>query len=74
MRPEPAPGPDASVEPVPTPPLAQRLTLLLTLGIFAALIWVSSVQTGFSLPNNPPLPFWHVMFQNIDISSERPGS
>ena len=48
MRPEPAPGPDASVEPVPAPPLAQRLTLLGTLGIFAALIWVSSSQTGFS--------------------------
>ena len=48
MRPEPRPGPDAEVAPVPAPPLAQRLTLLLTLGIFAALIWLSSVQTGFS--------------------------
>ena len=48
MRPEPRPGPDAPVEPAPAPPLAKRLTLLLTLGIFAALVWVSANQTGFS--------------------------
>lgn len=48
MRPDPRPAPNADVEPIPTPPLAQRLTLLLTFGIFGALIYVSSLQTGFS--------------------------
>jgi len=31
------------------------------------------VQTGFTLPNGKPLPFWHVMFQNLEISAERGG-
>lgn len=25
------------------------------------------VKTGFTLPNGKPLPFWHVMFQNISV-------
>ncbi len=31
----------------------------------------SPVRTGFTLPNGKPLPFWHVMFQNLDIESSR---
>lgn len=27
------------------------------------------VKTGFTLPNGKPLPFWHVMFQNLSISA-----
>jgi hypothetical protein len=30
-----------------------------------------NVSTGFQLPNGMELPFWHVMFENLDISSER---
>jgi hypothetical protein len=30
-----------------------------------------NVSTGFQLPNGKELPFWHVMFENLDISSER---
>ncbi len=30
-----------------------------------------NVSTGFTLPNGKELPFWHVMFQNLDIESER---
>ena len=30
-----------------------------------------NVSTGFQLPNGKELPFWHVMFQNLEISSER---
>lgn len=30
-----------------------------------------NVKTGFTLPNGMELPFWHVMFENLDISSER---
>lgn len=29
------------------------------------------VKTGFELPNGMELPFWHVMFENLDISSAR---
>lgn len=29
------------------------------------------VETGFSLPNGMELPFWHVMFENLDIESQR---
>lgn len=29
------------------------------------------VDTGFTLPNGNPLPFWHVMFEGIQVSSER---
>jgi len=31
----------------------------------------SPVKTGFTLPNGQPLPFWHVMFENIDVSANR---
>lgn len=31
------------------------------------------VQTGFTLPNGVQLPFWHVMFENLDIRAERTG-
>ncbi len=30
-----------------------------------------NVSTGFQLPNGKELPFWHVMFQNLEISSQR---
>jgi hypothetical protein len=30
-----------------------------------------NVSTGFTLPNGKELPFWHVMFQNLEIESER---
>jgi len=30
-----------------------------------------NVSTGFQLPNGKELPFWHVMFQNLDIQSQR---
>ena len=33
----------------------------------------SNVKTGFTLPNGNPLPFWHVMFGNVDIRSTRGG-
>lgn len=29
------------------------------------------VRTGSSLPNGMELPFWHVMFENLDIASGR---
>ncbi len=29
------------------------------------------VKTGFSLPNGMELPFWHVMFESLDINGER---
>ncbi len=29
------------------------------------------VATGFELPNGMELPFWHVMFENLDITSAR---
>ncbi|RMF85679.1 MAG: hypothetical protein D6736_16745 [Nitrospinota bacterium] len=29
------------------------------------------VKTGFTLPNGKPLPFWHVMFENLEIEAER---
>ncbi len=32
-----------------------------------------NVETGFTLPNGKPLPFWHVMFGNLDIQSSRGG-
>ena len=31
----------------------------------------NNVSTGFTLPNGMELPFWHVMFENLDISSDR---
>jgi len=31
----------------------------------------NNVSTGFELPNGQELPFWHVMFQNLEITSER---
>lgn len=31
----------------------------------------SPVDTGFTLPNGQTLPFWHVMFENVEVSSER---
>lgn len=30
-----------------------------------------NVETGFKLPNGMQLPFWHVMFENLEINSER---
>ncbi len=30
-----------------------------------------NVSTGFMLPNGMELPFWHVMFENLDINSSR---
>lgn len=30
-----------------------------------------NVQTGFELPNGMQLPFWHVMFENLQISADR---
>ncbi len=29
------------------------------------------VSTGFSLPNGMELPFWHVMFENLEIDAQR---
>lgn len=34
----------------------------------------SPVHTGFKLPNGKELPFWHVMFSNLDIQAERSSS
>lgn len=31
----------------------------------------SPVKTGVTLPNGKPLPFWHVMFQNLEIRARR---
>lgn len=31
----------------------------------------SPVKTGFTLPNGMELPFWHVMFENLDIEASR---
>ncbi len=30
-----------------------------------------NVSTGFELPNGKELPFWHVMFENLNIESQR---
>lgn len=30
-----------------------------------------NVKTGFELPNGMELPFWHVMFENLEISANR---
>ena len=29
------------------------------------------VKTGFKLPNGMDLPFWHVMFENVEVNGER---
>jgi len=31
----------------------------------------SPVKTGFKLPNGMMLPFWHVMFENLEINASR---
>lgn len=31
----------------------------------------NNVKTGFELPNGKELPFWHVMFENLEINAER---
>jgi hypothetical protein len=31
----------------------------------------NNVKTGFELPNGMELPFWHVMFENLEIDAER---
>ncbi|MDX1585604.1 MAG: hypothetical protein R3222_02625 [Balneolaceae bacterium] len=31
----------------------------------------NSVKTGFNLPNGMELPFWHVMFENLEINASR---
>lgn len=31
----------------------------------------NAVKTGFALPNGMELPFWHVMFENLEIQAER---
>ncbi|MFQ5703149.1 MAG: hypothetical protein ACE5HT_03925 [Gemmatimonadales bacterium] len=31
----------------------------------------SPVKTGFKLPNGMELPFWHVMFENLDVKAGR---
>ncbi|HKL18404.1 MAG TPA: hypothetical protein VJ905_05525 [Halalkalibaculum sp.] len=31
----------------------------------------NNVKTGFSLPNGMELPFWHVMFENLEINAGR---
>ena len=36
-------------------------------GVFAK----KPVNTGLKLPNGMPLPFWHVMFENLDVSAKR---
>jgi len=33
----------------------------------------SNVKTGFTLPNGKQLPFWHVMFGNLDVQGSRGG-
>ncbi len=33
----------------------------------------SPVKTGFTLPNGEPLPFWHVMFTKVKMSSSHPA-
>ncbi len=33
----------------------------------------SPVKTGFQLPSGMELPFWHVMFENLEIESSRGG-
>lgn len=30
-----------------------------------------NVKTGFTLPNDMELPFWHVMFENLQINADR---
>lgn len=30
-----------------------------------------NVKTGFTLPNGMELPFWHVMFENLEIEAQR---
>lgn len=30
-----------------------------------------NVETGFNLPNGMELPFWHVMFENLEINADR---
>lgn len=32
-----------------------------------------ALKTGFELPNGKTLPFWHVMFEQLDYSAERAG-
>ena len=34
----------------------------------------SPVKTGFTLPNGQTLPFWHVMFSNINVKARRLSS
>ena len=31
----------------------------------------NNVKTGFQLPNGMELPFWHVMFENLEINAQR---
>lgn len=31
------------------------------------------VKTGFNLPEGKELPFWHVMFEDLEVSAERAG-
>jgi len=31
----------------------------------------NNVKTGFKLPNGKELPFWHVMFENLEINADR---
>lgn len=31
----------------------------------------NNVKTGFQLPNERELPFWHVMFENLEINAQR---
>jgi hypothetical protein len=31
----------------------------------------NNVKTGFTLPNDMELPFWHVMFENLQINADR---
>lgn len=33
----------------------------------------SAVPTGFTLPDGKELPFWHVMFENLDVHAARGG-
>ena len=33
----------------------------------------ANVETGFTLPNGKQLPFWHVMFGNLDVQGSRGG-
>lgn len=32
------------------------------------------VKTGFTMANGKPLPFWHVIFQQLKIQAERGAS